>query len=58
MRASARDGSRLGGRRPGRNSSRASLKDVPSDPAFRDTFLREWAKVRPAALIERLGLGF
>jgi len=36
--------------------SRASLKDVRADPAFRDAFLREWAKVRPAALIDRLGL--
>ena len=36
--------------------SRASLQDVPPDPAFRDAFLREWTKMRPAALIDRLGL--
>ncbi len=36
--------------------SRASLEGVPEDPAFRVGFPREWAKVRPAALIERLGL--
>jgi len=38
--------------------SRATLKDAPADPAFRDAFLREWAKVRPAALTDRLGLRF
>lgn len=36
--------------------SRASLKDVPEDPAFRQGFLREWARVRPSPLIDRLGL--
>lgn len=36
--------------------SRASMKDVPEDPAFREAFLREWRKVRPAAMIERLDL--
>ena len=32
------------------------MKDVPEDPAFREAFLREWRKVRPAAMIERLDL--
>lgn len=36
--------------------SRASLRDVPDDPAFREAFRHEWAKVRPVALIERLDL--
>ena len=36
--------------------SRASFRDVPEDPAFREAFRSEWARVRPAALIERLGL--
>jgi hypothetical protein len=36
--------------------SRAALKGVAEDPAFRQGFLREWAKVRPAALLDRLGL--
>jgi hypothetical protein len=36
--------------------SRASLKDVQDDPAFRAAFRSEWNKARPAALIERLGL--
>jgi len=36
--------------------SRTSLKDVPEDPAFRAAFRNEWSKVRPVALIERLGL--
>ena len=36
--------------------SRASLKDVPEDPAFREAFRTEWGKVRPTALIERLNL--
>lgn len=36
--------------------SRAALKDVQDDPAFRAAFRHEWDKVRPAALIERLGL--
>jgi hypothetical protein len=37
-------------------ASRASLKDVPEDPAFREAFRNEWGKVRPATLIERLDL--
>lgn len=36
--------------------SRASVRDVPDDPAFRHAFRSEWDRVRPAALIERLGL--
>ena len=36
--------------------SRASLREVPEDPAFREAFRREWVKVRPVALIERLDL--
>lgn len=36
--------------------SRASVKDVPEDPVFREAFRSEWDKVRPVALIERLDL--
>ncbi len=36
--------------------SRASVGDVPDDPAFRLAFRREWSKLRPAALIDRLDL--
>jgi hypothetical protein len=36
--------------------SRASFRDVPDDPAFREAFRNEWSKLRPAALIERLAL--
>ena len=36
--------------------SRASVEQLPDDPAFRDAFRDEWTKTRPAALIERLGL--
>jgi hypothetical protein len=36
--------------------SRASLKDMPEDPAFREAFRNAWDKVRPVALIERLDL--
>ena len=36
--------------------SRASLGQVPEDPAFFEAFRLQWHKVRPAALIERLGL--
>ena len=37
-------------------ASRAAVKDVPRNPAFRDAFRREWHTLRPAALIERLHL--
>jgi hypothetical protein len=37
-------------------ASRASLKDMPDDPAFREAFRNAWGKVRPVALIERLDL--
>lgn len=36
--------------------SRASVRDVPADPAFRAAFHYEWRRVRPVELIERLGL--
>jgi hypothetical protein len=36
--------------------SRNSLKDVQEDPAFREAFGREWARVRPVELVERLRL--
>ena len=36
--------------------SRAAVGHVPDDPAFRAAFRNEWGKMRPAALIERLGL--
>lgn len=36
--------------------SRASVRDVPDDPAFRDAFRREWLRRRPAELIARLRL--
>ena len=36
--------------------SRESVRDVPEDPEFREAFRNEWARLRPAALIERLAL--
>jgi hypothetical protein len=36
--------------------SRASLKDVPEDSAFGEAFRKEWGRMRPAAMIERLAL--
>ncbi|MEP7184048.1 MAG: hypothetical protein ABI886_17870, partial [Betaproteobacteria bacterium] len=33
-----------------------AVDDVAEDPAFRDTFAREWARVRPVDLIARLKL--
>lgn len=36
--------------------SRASVRDVPQDLQFKETFRREWARLRPAALIARLQL--
>lgn len=36
--------------------SRDSVRDVPHDLQFRETFRREWARLRPAALIARLKL--
>lgn len=36
--------------------SRASVRDVPHDLQFRETFRREWSRLRPAALIGRLKL--
>ncbi len=36
--------------------SRASVGDLPDDPAFREAFRSEWGKLRPAALIDRLEL--
>jgi len=36
--------------------SRSTLRGVLDDPAFREAFRREWANVRPVALIERLRL--
>lgn len=36
--------------------SRASVRDVPDDPLFREAFRREWARLRPAELIARLRL--
>ena len=36
--------------------SRASMKDVQDDPAFRAAFRNEWNKIRPQELIERLDL--
>jgi hypothetical protein len=38
--------------------SRASLREVPDDPAFRDAFRAEWSRSRPRELIDRLGLRF
>jgi len=38
--------------------SRASLRDVPDDVAFRHAFEREWSRRRPRELIDRLGLRF
>lgn len=36
--------------------SRASVRDVPDDLPFRDAFRREWSRMRPVGLIDRLGL--
>ena len=36
--------------------SRASVGEVPEDPAFREAFRDEWRAQRPAAMIERLRL--
>ena len=36
--------------------SRASVEQIPDDPVFREAFRSEWSKVRPTALIERIGL--
>ena len=36
--------------------SRASVRDVPHDLQFRETFRHEWSRQRPAALIARLQL--
>jgi len=36
--------------------SRASVRDVPDDLQFRETFRREWSRLRPAPLIARLQL--
>lgn len=36
--------------------SRASVQDVPDDPQFRETFRREWSRLRPAGLIAQLRL--
>jgi hypothetical protein len=36
--------------------SRASLRDIPDDAAFRQAFEREWSRRRPRELIDRLGL--
>ncbi len=36
--------------------ARATLRAVPDDARFRSAFREEWAKVRPATLIDRLGL--
>jgi hypothetical protein len=36
--------------------SRASVRDVPQDPQFREAFKREWSRQRPAALVARLQL--
>ena len=38
--------------------SRASLRGVPDDRAFRDAFRAEWSRSRPRELIDRLGLRF
>jgi hypothetical protein len=38
--------------------SRASLRDVPDDLAFRDAFRTEWSRSRPSEVIDRLGLRF
>jgi hypothetical protein len=40
----------------GSSVSRTSVGETVDDPAFRDAFRREWARLRPTALIERLGL--
>ena len=36
--------------------SRASVRDVPDDLAFRDAFRRQWSRSRPVELINRLQL--
>jgi hypothetical protein len=36
--------------------SRASVRDVPNDPAFRESFARAWSRWRPREAIDRLGL--
>ncbi|TMG84727.1 MAG: hypothetical protein E6H78_08955 [Betaproteobacteria bacterium] len=36
--------------------SRASVRDVPDDPQFREAFRREWSRLRPAELVARLQL--
>jgi len=36
--------------------SRAAVKSVPDDPAFREAFRHAWSKVRPVELIDRLHL--
>jgi hypothetical protein len=36
--------------------SRASVRDVPDDLAFRNSFAREWSQWRPADVIDRLQL--
>jgi hypothetical protein len=36
--------------------SRASVRDVPDDLPFRDAFRREWSRMRPVELINRLQL--
>jgi hypothetical protein len=38
--------------------SRASVRDVPPDPRFSEAFRREWSRLRPAKLIDRLHLKF
>ena len=37
-------------------ASRASVRDVPDDPQFREAFRREWSRLRPAELVSRLRL--
>jgi hypothetical protein len=36
--------------------SRAALRGVPEDPAFREAFAREWSRSRPVEVIDRLRL--
>ena len=40
----------------GAADSRDVVGDVPPDPVFREEFAREWRRVRPAELIDRLEL--
>ena len=40
----------------GSSVSRLSVKDTPDDPSFREAFRREWSRLRPVALINRLDL--